>query len=202
MTGLTSQKSVNLSSGSRPLVSSSRKSLLINFLKPQSFPWTKRYALWLSAKENTRTNKEEQDYFGDFHNVIKLCVCEFVCERESLLWVMAISSGGTMAKEAGCRKYCLQGAFNTSEENRISLSIPLSLSVSSRCHIKTSGKHETELLCLFGQEVRNCRDQSSPIIMCLWSANYLWQWQEGFCNTQSHYKDTAKVLEFLCVCVQ
>lgn len=84
---------------------------------------------------------------------------------------MAISGGGTMAKEAGCRKYCLRGAFNTSEENRISL--PLSLSVSSRCHIKTSGKHETEPLCLFGQEVRNCRDQSSPIIMCLWSANYL-----------------------------
>lgn len=33
---------------------------------------------------------------------------------------MAISGGGTMAKEAGCRKHCLQGAFNTSEENRIS----------------------------------------------------------------------------------
>lgn len=141
----------------------------------------------------------ETRLFGDFHNVIKLCVCECVCERESLLWVMAISNGGTMAKEAGCRKYCLQGAFNTSEENRISLSLPRSLSLSSRCHIKTSGKHETELLCLFGQEVRNCRDQSSPIIMCLWSANYLWQWQDGFFNTQLHYKDTAKVLPFLCI---
>lgn len=75
-----------------------------------------------------------------------------------------------MAKEAGCRKYCLQGAFNTSEENRIS---PLVHAVSSRCHIKTAGKHETELLRLFGHGVGNCRDQSSPIIMCLWSANYL-----------------------------
>lgn len=46
-----------------------------------------------------------------------------------------------MAKETGCRKYCLQGAFNTSEENKISLSL-----VPSLCHIKTSGKHETELL--------------------------------------------------------
>lgn len=48
-----------------------------------------------------------------------------VCEREGLLWVMAISSKETMAKEAGCRKYCLQGAFNTSEENRISLSLSI-----------------------------------------------------------------------------
>lgn len=75
------------------------------------------------------------------------------------------------------------------------VSLPLSLTVSSRRHIKTSGKHETELLRLFSQEVRNCRDQSSPIIMCLWSANYLRQWQEGFCNTPLHYKDTGKVLE-------
>jgi hypothetical protein len=35
---LTSQKIVNLSSGRRPLASSSRKSLRINFLNPQSFP--------------------------------------------------------------------------------------------------------------------------------------------------------------------
>lgn len=33
--------------------------------------------------------------------------------------------------------------------------------------------------------------------MCLWRANYLWQWQEGFCNTQLHYKDSGKVLEVL-----
>lgn len=45
----TSQKSVSLSSGRRPLASSRRKSLRMNFLKPQSFPWTNRYALWLSA---------------------------------------------------------------------------------------------------------------------------------------------------------
>jgi hypothetical protein len=36
----TSQKSVNLSSGKRPFASSRRKSRRINFLKPQSFPWT------------------------------------------------------------------------------------------------------------------------------------------------------------------
>lgn len=83
-----------------------------------------------------------------------------------------------MAKEAESRKCCLQGAFNTSEEEEsLSFSLLLSLcllhSVFAHCHIKTSGKHETQLLRLFGQEVRNCRDQSDPIIMCLWSANYL-----------------------------
>lgn len=44
-TTLTSQNIVNLSSGRSPLASSNRKSLRINFLKPQSFPCTKRYAL-------------------------------------------------------------------------------------------------------------------------------------------------------------
>lgn len=72
--------------------------------------------------------------------------------------------------EAGCRKLCLQGAFNTSEGNRIS---SLFHSVSSRRRTKTSSKQETEPLSLSGQGVRNCRDQSGPIIMCLWSANYL-----------------------------
>lgn len=114
------------------------------FSKRHSFPWTKRHARW---QEQAWTNEENQPYVRA-PSVIKLSVCECVCKRESLLWVMAISGGGTMAKESGCRKYCLQGAFNTSQENRISL--PLSLSVSSRCHIKTSGKHETQLLCLFG----------------------------------------------------
>ena len=38
----TSQKRVSLSSGSSPLASSSRKSRRINFLNPQSLPWTKR----------------------------------------------------------------------------------------------------------------------------------------------------------------
>ena len=37
---ITSQKKVSLSLGRSPLVSSMRKSLLMNFLKPQSFPWT------------------------------------------------------------------------------------------------------------------------------------------------------------------
>lgn len=45
--------------------------------------------------------------------------------------------------EAGCRKSCLQGAFNTSEENRSS--------PSSRCRTKTSCKQETEPLSLSGQ---------------------------------------------------
>lgn len=53
----TSQKSVSLSSGRRPLASSSRKSLRMNFLKPQSFPWTKRYALWLSADSQDITGR-------------------------------------------------------------------------------------------------------------------------------------------------
>lgn len=79
--------------------------------------------------------------------------------------------------EAGCRKQCLQGAFNTSEENRIA---PLFHPPSCRCRTKTSGKQETEPLSLSGHGVRNCRDQSGPIIMCLWSANYLRRWQEGF----------------------
>lgn len=48
----TSQKSVSLSSGRSPFASSSKKSRLINFLKPQSFPWTNRYALWLSKKQS------------------------------------------------------------------------------------------------------------------------------------------------------
>lgn len=47
---LTSQKRVSLSSGKSPLASSRRKSRLINFLKPQSLPWTNLYALWLSVK--------------------------------------------------------------------------------------------------------------------------------------------------------
>lgn len=46
---ITSQNSVSLSSGKSPLASSRRKSLLINFLKPQSLPWTNLYALWLSV---------------------------------------------------------------------------------------------------------------------------------------------------------
>lgn len=37
-TTLTSEKNVSLSSGKRPLASSSKKSLRMNFLKPQSFP--------------------------------------------------------------------------------------------------------------------------------------------------------------------
>lgn len=41
---ITSQYSVSLSSGNNPFASSSKKSRRINFLKPQSFPWTKRYA--------------------------------------------------------------------------------------------------------------------------------------------------------------
>lgn len=44
-TTLTSQNIVNLSSGNKPFASSNRKSLRMNFLKPQSFPCTKRYAL-------------------------------------------------------------------------------------------------------------------------------------------------------------
>lgn len=88
-----------------------------------------------SGSLEKKTHKQgETRLFGDFHNVIKLCMCECVCEIESLLWVMAISSGGTMAKEAGCRKYCLQGAFNTSEENRISLSPSFTLSILSLPH--------------------------------------------------------------------
>lgn len=54
----TSQNNVSLSSGKRPLVSSSKKSLRMNFLKPQSFPCTNRYALWLSGgKQNRSLNK-------------------------------------------------------------------------------------------------------------------------------------------------
>lgn len=83
-------------------------------------------ALW---KTKHMDKQGETRLFGDFHNVIKLCMGECARERESLLWVIAISNGGTMAKEAGCRKYCLQGAFNTSEENRISLSPLFTLSI-------------------------------------------------------------------------
>ena len=39
---ITSQKSVSLSSGKRPLASSKRKSRRMNFLNPQSLPWTNR----------------------------------------------------------------------------------------------------------------------------------------------------------------
>lgn len=54
----TSQNNVSLSSGKRPLASSSKKSLRMNFLKPQSFPCTNRYALWLSSeKQNRSLNK-------------------------------------------------------------------------------------------------------------------------------------------------
>lgn len=89
----------------------------------------------LTLWKRKRTDKQgETRLFGDIHNVTKLCVCECVCERESLLWVMAISNGGIMAKETGCRKYCLQGAFNTSEENRISLSPLFPLSILSLPH--------------------------------------------------------------------
>lgn len=75
----------------------------------------------------------------------------------------------------GCRKLCLRGAFNTSEEkNRTPLPPRLHFrSVSSRRRTKTSGEHETEPPSLFGQGVRTRGDQSGPIIMCLWSANYL-----------------------------
>ena len=38
---LTSQYSVSLSSGRSPLASSKKKSRLMNFLNPQSFPWSK-----------------------------------------------------------------------------------------------------------------------------------------------------------------
>lgn len=34
--------------------------------------------------------------------------------------------------------------------------------------------------------------------MCLKSANYLWQWQEGSSDAQLLYKDTGKVVELLC----
>jgi len=45
----TSQNMVSRSSGRRPLESSIRKSLRMNFLKPQSLPWTNLYARWLST---------------------------------------------------------------------------------------------------------------------------------------------------------
>lgn len=48
---LTSQNRVSLSSGRSPLASSRRKSLLINFLNPQSLPCTNRYARWLSERK-------------------------------------------------------------------------------------------------------------------------------------------------------
>lgn len=51
----TSQNNVSLSSGKRPLASSSKKSLRMNFLKPQSFPCTNRYALWLSGGKQKRS---------------------------------------------------------------------------------------------------------------------------------------------------
>lgn len=55
----TSQNNESLSSGKRPLASSSKKSLRMNFLKPQSFPCTNRYALWLSGgKQNRNLNKK------------------------------------------------------------------------------------------------------------------------------------------------
>lgn len=41
---------VSLSSGRSPLDSSRRKSLRMNFLKPQSLPCTNRYARWLSVR--------------------------------------------------------------------------------------------------------------------------------------------------------
>ena len=50
LVALTSQYKVSLSSGNRPFASSKRKSLLMNFLKPQSLPCTNLYARWLSAK--------------------------------------------------------------------------------------------------------------------------------------------------------
>lgn len=50
-TTLTSQNIVNLSSGNKPFASSSRKSRRINFLKPQSLPWTNLYALWMKREK-------------------------------------------------------------------------------------------------------------------------------------------------------
>lgn len=51
-TTLTSQNIVNLSSGNSPFASSNRKSRRMNFLKPQSLPWTNRYALRKRETEN------------------------------------------------------------------------------------------------------------------------------------------------------
>lgn len=48
---LTSQTIVRRSPGRSPLASSISTSRRMNFLKPQSLPWTKRYALWLSRKK-------------------------------------------------------------------------------------------------------------------------------------------------------
>lgn len=40
----------------------------------------------LALREEEHMDKQaETRLFGDFHNVIKLCVCDCVCERESLL---------------------------------------------------------------------------------------------------------------------
>lgn len=92
--------------------------------------------------------------------------------KPGVLPVTTISGAGTMV--TGCRKLCLQGAFNTSEEPPHAFPHPL--------------KHETEPLSLFGQGVRTGGHQSGPIIMCLWSANYLRQRRGGFGKTQLHYK--------------
>lgn len=55
---LTSQYKVSLSSGSKPFASSNKKSLRMNFLKPQSFPWTNLYARWLSGKKRRQYLKK------------------------------------------------------------------------------------------------------------------------------------------------
>ena len=51
----TSQNMVSLSSGNNPLASSMRKSRRMNFLNPQSLPWTNRYARWLSERQEIQT---------------------------------------------------------------------------------------------------------------------------------------------------
>ncbi len=73
----TSQNIVNLSSGSNPFASSKRKSLRINFLNPQSFPWTNLYALWLSVdkkkkinlKKNHKSWKNYDTFPGNIHKI-------------------------------------------------------------------------------------------------------------------------------------
>lgn len=101
------KKRTSLSSGGRLLPSSCR-----NLLKPQSFLRTKGYLV----NDTHDLTRRIQISWGLLQTWLSSA-----CKREGLLWVTAVSGRGTMSREAGCRKYCLRGAFNTSEENRISL---------------------------------------------------------------------------------
>lgn len=111
-----SQNGVNLSSGSRPSSSSTRKSLLMNFLNPSPSPGQSGT---LSGTDNAHGQTR---LFGQPDQA--LLVWMSVQKTNLVMSHGREPRAETMAKEAGRRKHCLQGAFNTSEENSLSPSLP------------------------------------------------------------------------------